>query len=205
MQASQTRYTPKLGLIFYPESSERDILYLSSLLAKVALKMMQEILLFGQVSADNHQIFRQQLAGLARMQPQPVLERHLIFKPRPPSGLANLPSGSGPQGAQQQELQKTRQMLNSPLSYVQLVGSLENKKPTQKKERAVVSDMNEDHAIIISDDEEGSREGRKTFQWYLEFKDIPEPGKVSAASRAFSRTRFLEGDFIKFMNDLGYE
>ena len=167
--------------------------------------MMQEILLFGQVSADNHQIFCQELAGLARMQPQPVLERHLVFKPRPPPGIANLPSGSGPQGAQQQELQKTRQMLNAPLNYVQLVGFLENKEPTHKKEQAAVSNMNEDHGTIMTDEEDGSKEDPKTFQWHLEFKDIPEPGKVSAASRAFSRTRFLEGDFIKFMNDLGYE
>ena len=46
--------------------------------------MMQEMLLFGQVSAEHHQTLRQQLAGLARMEPQPVLERHLIFRPFAP-------------------------------------------------------------------------------------------------------------------------
>ncbi|KAF7508261.1 hypothetical protein GJ744_009406 [Endocarpon pusillum] len=139
------------------------------------------------------------------MPPQPVLERHLIFKPRPPPGLANLPTGSGPQGPQQQELQKTRQMLNTPLNYVQVVGLLENKELTPRKEQPVVPNMNGDHDLIMTGDEDESEQNRKAFQWYLEFNDIPEPGKVSATSRAASKTRILEGDVIKFMNDLGYE
>lgn len=168
--------------------------------------MMQEILLFGQVPADDHQTLRQQLAGLARMQPQPVQERHLIFKPLPPPGLSNLPAGNGAQGPQQQELQKTWQMLNAPLNYVQLVGVVESRGfDSQIEKQATLSGEVEDCDIVMTDNKDESKEGHGAFQWYLEFKDIPEPGKVSTTSRAISRTRILEGDPIQLLEDLGYE
>ena len=168
--------------------------------------MMQEMLLFGQVSAEHHQSLRQQLAGLARMEPQPVLERHLIFRPFVPPGLSNLPAGNGPQGAQQQELQRTRQMLNAILNYMQLVGVAEGGSfVSQSEEQAIPLSEIEDHDSGVTESQGESRQGKKAFQWYLEFKDVPEPGKVSTTSRAMSKTRVLEGDPIKFLKDLGYE
>jgi mediator of RNA polymerase II transcription subunit 18, fungi type len=167
---------------------------------------MQEILLFGQIPADSHRTLRQQLAGITRMQPQPVLERHVIFKPVPPAGLKNLPSGSGAPGAQQQELQKTRQLLNAPLNYVQLVGILENKDvapPGERQGDQQIGTMDQD--AIMTDGKSGSDESSKELRWYLEFRDIPEPGKVTTTSRAMSKTRILDGDPIHFMTDLGYE
>jgi mediator of RNA polymerase II transcription subunit 18, fungi type len=162
--------------------------------------MIQEMLLFGQVPAEDHQTIHQQLAGLARMQPQPVLERHLIFRPLPPLGLSNPSAGSGAQGAQQQELQKTRQMLSAPLNYVQLVGVAESRgfdPPLEKQ--AALSGENEDRGTVMTDNND------KALQWYFDFKDIPEPGKMSTTSRAISKTRILEGDAIQFLTDLGYE
>jgi mediator of RNA polymerase II transcription subunit 18, fungi type len=168
--------------------------------------MMQELLLFGQVAAENHQTLRQQLAGLARMQPQPVLERHLIFRPLPPPGLSNLPAGNGQQGPQQQELQKTRQMLNAPLNYVQLVGVMESRGTDSQSDRQAMPPSGmEDHDVAMTDIKDESNQGQKAFQWHLEFKDIPEPGKVSTTSRTISKTRILEGDPIQFLQDLGYE
>jgi mediator of RNA polymerase II transcription subunit 18, fungi type len=162
--------------------------------------MMQEMLLFGQVPAEDHQTIRQQLAGLARMQPQPVLERHLIFRPLPPLGLSNPSAGSGAQGPQQQELQKTRQMLSAPLNYVQLVGVAENGTFDPPLEmQAALSGENEDRGTVMTDNND------KALQWYFDFKDIPEPGKMSTTSRAISKTRILEGDAIQFLTDLGYE
>jgi mediator of RNA polymerase II transcription subunit 18, fungi type len=167
--------------------------------------MMQELLLFGQVAAENHQTLRQQLAGLARMQPQPVLERHLIFRPLSPPGLSNLPAGSGQQGAQQQELLKTRQMLNAPLNYVQLVGVMESGGANQIDRQAMPPSGMEDHDVAMTDMKDELKQGQKAFQWRLEFKDIPEPGKASSTSRTISKTRILEGDPIQFLQDLGYE
>jgi mediator of RNA polymerase II transcription subunit 18, fungi type len=168
---------------------------------------MQEILLFGQVPAENHTTLRQQLAGVTRMQPQPVVERHLIFRPIPPAGLTNLPTGSGQPGSQQQELQKTRQLLNAPLNYVQLVGVVENgssdpRLEGQKRQQNGSSDGDVSKAEGTDSLREGQRE---TLRWYLEWRDIPEPGKVTTTSRAMSRTRFIEGDPIQFVKDLGYE
>ena len=167
---------------------------------------MQEMLLFGQVSAEDHQTIRQQLAGLARMQPQPILERHLIFRPLPPPGLSNPSAGSGAQGTQQQELQKTRQMLSAPLNYVQLVGVVNSRgsDPPMEKQ-ADLSGEDEDRGTVMTGNKDESRQGRTALQWHFDFKDIPEPGKVSTTSRAISKTRILEGDAIQFLTDLGYE
>ncbi len=167
---------------------------------------MQELLLFGQVAAQAHRILRQQLAGLAHMQPQPVLEKHLIFRPFPPSGLSNIPAGSGSHWAQQQELQKTRQSLNGPLSYVQLVGVVGNRViDSQIEKQPGLPRENEDNDIVMTNDEDEPNQGHEALQWWLEFKDIPEPGKVSTTSRATSKTQIVEGDPIQFLKDLGYE
>lgn len=167
--------------------------------------MWQEILLFGQVSAEIHGILRQQLAGVTRMQRQPVLERHLIFRPFPPPGLSNVPAGGLIQGAPQLELQKTKQMINSPLNYVQLVGILKKEGfDSQIEKPTAPPGESESHEIgmTYNKDELKIQEG---LEWYLEFRDIPEPGKVSATARTISKTRILDGDPLQFLKDLGYE
>ena len=167
---------------------------------------MQEILLFGQIAADHRQTLRQQLAGVTRMQPQRVLERHIIFKPIPPAGLANLPGGSVSSGAQQQDLQKTRQLLNAPLNYVQLIGVAENQdavSQTDKQEGQQIGTADPD--IVMTDIQNDSTAISNALRWYLEFRDIPEPGKVTTTSRAISRTQILDGDPYQFLIGLGYE
>lgn len=172
--------------------------------------MAQELVLFGQLPAENHRPLRQHLAGIARMQPQPVLERHLVFRPIPPTGINNIPSGSGQTGLHQQELQKTRQMLNAPLSYIQLVGLMEVRIPglhvgkhAAKHGSASVELVDDD--VPMTDVKDESKHAQPFFQWSLEFKDIPEPGKVPTTSRAVSKTRILDGDPIQFLRGLGYE
>ena len=170
--------------------------------------MMQELLLFGQVPVENHGTLREQLAGVTRMPPQVAVERHLIFKPIPPPGLANLPTGSGQPGTPPQEMQKTRQLLNAPLSYVQLVGILEQDEvdPSSDKRQAALRNGPEYHEVPMADDGEGSGEAqRAVLQWYLEWRDIPEPVKAPTTSRAISRTRIMDGDPIQFVKDLGFE
>lgn len=168
--------------------------------------MIQELLLFGQVPAENHDTLRQQLAGLARMQPQPVLEIHLIFRPLPPQGLSNIPTGSGTQGAQQQEMQKTRQLLNAPLTYIQLVGVVEKRDlDWQIDDQVNLTRRVEDHGNVMIDNMNRSKHSQRAIHWYLDFKDIPEPGKMSTTSRATSKTQILDGDPIQFLQNLGYE
>lgn len=166
---------------------------------------MQEVLLFGQVPAENHQALRQQLSRLTRMQPQPVIERHLIFRPFAPPNSSDVPAGIGPQGSQQQDLQKTRQVLNAPLSYVQLVGVVGSKGVDSKNGgKAIQVSVSRDRDVVMADHNEEAKQDLRGLQWYLEFRDIPEPGKVSATSRAMSKTRILEGNPIQFLQDLGY-
>lgn len=167
---------------------------------------MQEILLFGQVQAEHHQTLHKQLTGLTRMQGQSALERHAIFKPLPPPGLSNLPGGVGPPGPQQQELQKTRQLLNAPLNYIQLVGVADSEVVQSPNEGTVLGGSgSEDEDTIMANDKGESKPGHTALKWYLEYKNIPEPGKVSATSRAISKTRILEGDPIQFLKNLGFE
>ena len=82
---------------------------------------MHEFLLFGQVTNDDHHKLLQQLAGVTRMQPQYVVERHLIFKARQPVGLGNVPSGGGSQGVLPPDVQKTKQALSGSIFYIQAV------------------------------------------------------------------------------------
>lgn len=140
------------------------------------------------------------------MQPQPVLERHLVFKPLPPLGINKISKGSGQHGPQQQELQKTRQMLNVPLSYIQLVGVVQSRTSGSHVEKqASPSVDSQKHDTVIADTGDESKQSQKALQWSLDFKDIPDPGKMSTTSRAISKTQILDGDPIQFLKDLGYE
>lgn len=169
---------------------------------------MHEFLLFGQVANDDQHKLLQQLAGVTRMQPQHVLERHLVFKARPPVGLGNIPSGGGSQGVLPAEVQRTKQMLTSSIFYLQLVC-------TSKPVEAVVKDdhsalngtVNGDAAKNPSTVNGGAKDPPKQAedQWAIEFRDIPDPGKQSVTTRLMSRTPVEAGDMAPFVRDLGFE
>ena len=169
---------------------------------------MHEFLLFGQVANDDRHKLLQQLAGVTRMQPLHVVERHLIFKARPPLGLSHIPSGGGSQGVLPQEVQKVKQWLLSSIFYLQLVYSA-------RSGRAKVRGT----SVLQSGLENGNNsEGRSTVQaessdstqrqdgvWTIEFRDIPEAGKQPVTARLLGRTPTEDGDLIQFVKDLGYE
>ena len=169
---------------------------------------MHEFLLFGQVANESRHKVLQQLTGVTRMQPLHVVERHLIFKARPPVGLSHIPSGGGSQGVIPQEVQKVKQWLSGSIFYLQLVYSA-------RIGRAKVSG----NPVLQSGLESGeTSEGRSTVQaessnfsqqqdgvWTIEFKDIPEAGKQPVTTRMLGRTPAEGGDLIQFVKDLGYE
>jgi mediator of RNA polymerase II transcription subunit 18 len=169
---------------------------------------MHEFLLFGQVAHNEHHRLLQQLAGVARMQPQHVIERHLIFKARPPVGLGNVPSGGGSQGVLPPEVQKTKQMLSGSVFYIQLVYNPSSGGGPIGTSRVV-------HNSLAHGD---TAQGRNTMKadanssaqeedgsWTIEFRDIPEPGKQAVTTRLMSRTATEGGDLIQFVKDLGFE
>ena len=154
---------------------------------------MHEFLLFGQVARNDHHRLLQQLAGVTRMQPQHAVERHLIFKARPPAGLSYIPSGGGSQGVLPPDVQKTKQALSSSIFYIQLVYSARSGGAQVDGNRGATKA----EAGISSRQEDGL--------WTIEFRDTPEPGKQVVTTRLLSRTPTEGGNLIQFLRDLGYE
>lgn len=85
---------------------------------------MHELLLFGQVPLSRHEQVLSILAGVAAMQPQPFLEKHLVFKP------ARLPSGFRPghtgavQGVPNAQIQAIQAQTQGDIFYLQLVADI---------------------------------------------------------------------------------
>lgn len=168
---------------------------------------MHEFLLFGQVANDDHHKLLQQLAGVTRMQPQHVVERHLIFKARTPIGLGNIPSGGGSQGVLPPEVQRTKQMLTAPIFYLQLIGTLQER-GAQADHLVGSSAVNSGDTVMKDEKVEESANGTVKMEdcrWALEFRDIPDPGKQAVTTRLMSRTTIESGDMITFVRDLGFE
>ena|SRR5271163_3684867 len=167
---------------------------------------MHEFMLFGQISGLDHRHILQQLAGVTRMQPQPVTEIHLVFKGRTPTGLNNLNSTGASQDIVAPEAQKTRALLGSSLFYIQLVGEQVVEGPakgTMQDGSSVVKKANGDVAMRNGHSYEMG--GRPVYRWRLEFRDIPDPGKQPVSIRLMSRTPIEEGDPVQFLSDFGYE
>jgi mediator of RNA polymerase II transcription subunit 18 len=168
---------------------------------------MHEFLLVGQVASDNEHKLQQQLAGVTRMQPQHVLERHLVFKGKPPPGLDYLPSGGGSQGVLAPELQRTRTMVTGQLYYVQLVCDLERLRAAKA---AVMSGDKMINGNVMDEgpskngDVDGSAETVPDV-WTLEFRDTPEPGKQPVTTRLLIKSPIDGGDIIEFAEALGFE
>ena len=155
---------------------------------------MHEFSLYGQVTGDARPRTIQQLAGVTRMQPRSVKEVHLVFKSQVPPGLGGLPSAGGSQAASSQEAQKTAKMLASPLYHVQIIGAVE---PDATKPKAANGDI----AMLNGHDKPADSK----IRWFMEFKDLPEPGKHPVSGRLIFRTDVTDGDIVAFMETFGYE
>ncbi|EXJ77495.1 hypothetical protein A1O3_09721 [Capronia epimyces CBS 606.96] len=156
---------------------------------------MHEFALYGLVSRDDHDRTLQQLAGYTRMQPQETTEIHLVFKPRKPLGLDHLPSAGGSQGVMQQDVQKLKTMLNAGLYYMQLIGEIVPQK----------SLVTENGDVAMSNGNDDGKPDTSAVRWSLDFKDTPEPGKQAVSTRLVSRIPMNDGNFVKFLDNFGYE
>lgn len=111
------------------------------------------------------------------MQPQSVRQIHVVFKSRPPPGVAKLQQGTGSSQAVsqiQQDAQKLKTMLQSGIYYVKLVGEL----PSTTAD---------------------------SIKWTFEFKDTPEAARARTITRLVSRTHFEEGNPTAFLKLFGFE
>lgn len=113
------------------------------------------------------------------MQPRDVQEIHIIFKTRVPPGLDKVQNtgGSSSNVQQQQELQKIKNMLQSPIYLVKLVGTVDT------------------HNL----------HGDQTVTWSLEFKDTPEVAKQPISTRLVSRVALEDGNITSFLDLFGFE
>ncbi|KAI9764669.1 MAG: Mediator of RNA polymerase II transcription subunit 18, partial [Candelina submexicana] len=84
---------------------------------------MHELLLFAQVPTSRHDQLLKIIAGIAAMQPQRVLERHLIFKPSRKPGPGGRKAG-GSQGVQSSQMQALQGQMHGEMFYMQLVGEM---------------------------------------------------------------------------------
>lgn len=93
-----------------------DVLYPFQKICK-----MHELLLFGQIPASRHDQVLNILAGVAGMQPVPVLEKHLVFKPNRLPASARPVQVGGAQDIQKSQVQALQAQNQGDLFYMQLV------------------------------------------------------------------------------------
>lgn len=167
---------------------------------------MQEYGLVGQISGESHKQVLQQCAGVSRMQPQAVEELHLVFKAKPPPGLAEIQksSGGGSQGVVPPEVQKTRTMLNVSLYYIQLVGAAQPES-RHRVEKTSNTDVSASDDVRMSNVHVQEVKESKHLNWVLEFRDTPDPGKQSVTSRLLYKIPIIEGEIVEFIKDFGFE
>ena len=178
---------------------------------------MHELLLFGQVPSVRHDQLLKILAGIAGMQPQRVVERHLIFKPsRSPIQRGGQVGGSqGVQGAQIQALQG---QMHGDLFFLQLVadiaGSSETVDPVADPKDVMMSDDDKDGTTggkMLSNGTSQSDKTRAALQtpqqtWSLQFRDLPEvAGRRPVTSRLMADIAITSGSNLLFMEALGYQ
>jgi mediator of RNA polymerase II transcription subunit 18, fungi type len=141
---------------------------------------MHELLLLGQVPQAKHEIVYKILAGLSAMQPQRIIERHIVYKPirepQPPGRTGHI---GGTQNIAPDKrtgpIQATKE-----LYYMQLVQQLEEK------------DLGDDLS-----------QGKG--QWTLQFYDVPTPGKRQAVMRYSNNVSVSDGDPVAFITAMGYK
>lgn len=145
---------------------------------------MHELLLFGQIPAARHEQLLNILAGLSAMQPQRVLERHVLFRPSTiPTATGPARGGSQGVAAQKQSQQAASRNANTDVFYVNLVKA-----------------VGEEEFGKSMDVEGGERVGI----WKLRLQETPVPGKRATIMRFANETPITSGDAQAYVENLGY-
>lgn len=185
---------------------------------------MHELSLISQVSAARHEQVLQILAGLAGMQPQRVIERRLIYKPRRTPGTRPTKVG-GSQGIQSQQSQALQGQLQGELFYLQLAREVDVEAFVQPSNTKWDSHSAEDKAMrdaamtdvgqepksngltsVSTTAAANNRAEQSEPSWSFRFYDLPEvPGKRPVTSRMISAVDIVEGDAPQFMDGFGYK
>ncbi|SLM40398.1 Mediator complex, subunit Med18, metazoa/fungi [Lasallia pustulata] len=150
------------------------------------------------------------------MQPQRVVQRHLIFKPSP-SPIQRGGQVGGSQGVQGAQIQALQGQMHGDLFFLQLVGDIAGSSET------VDSAADPKDVMMSDDDKDGSTGGKllsngtsqsdktraalQTPQqtWLLQFRDLPEAGRRPVTSRLMADIAIISGNTLLFMEALGYQ
>lgn len=186
---------------------------------------MHEILLFASVPAVQHHDLLQQLSGLTAMQPNPIFERHLVFKAYRKPGFIKARQG-GSQDVQAHEIQRLNKMLNAGLYYMQVVGEVgaqdfgthappppaSSSIPATSTSTSSDVTMHGTEAVVESSQEPQAKADTDTSSfasdrtWKVEFKDIPDAGTGSAVTSRFVGNAILPpGGVLPMMKTWGFE
>ena len=176
---------------------------------------MHELLLFGQVPFTRHEQVLMILAGVAAMQPQPVTERHLVFKPTRSPGVNGVKVAAKP-GTSTTQVQALQSQMQGDLFYLQLVSNVNSKSNPPDDGFIKVEDMNVGGASV-NGQANHSTTGQTPMvstkpatdlskhSWSLEFRDLPEvPGRRPVTSRLMASVPIAYGDVLEFLDALGY-
>ena len=175
---------------------------------------MHELLLFAQVPPARHAQLLRIISGIAGMRPQPITERHLLFKPRKPPGFGMGQVG-GSQGIQTSQIQALQGQMQGELFFLQLVGEIDPGlfPPSDDPASApsdgdtAMEDSGDGTAEETKADPNDAKEGYdfEKQAWSLRFNDLPEvAGRRPVTSRMISGVDIIEGDALDFMRAFGY-
>ncbi|MCJ1310538.1 Mediator of RNA polymerase II transcription subunit 18 [Agyrium rufum] len=166
---------------------------------------MHELLLFAQVPSSQKYHVLQVLAGVAAMQPQPFVERRIIFKPN----RQVITKQGHPKNA-------FFAQMKGELYYLQAVKISESrdkipKFPSLSKRNEVNGEAKfepkrEGEGMDEGLEVDGVEDEEKTAAWTLEFRDLPDvPGKRPVTSRLMASMEISDPDLVGYMRGLGYD
>ncbi|CAF9920589.1 MAG: Mediator of RNA polymerase II transcription subunit 18 [Heterodermia speciosa] len=168
---------------------------------------MHELLLHAVLPSHRHHQVLSVLAGIAAMQPIPISEKNLVFKPQQqPAGPAGRPNPNQGVGAQMKPLQG---QMHGDLFYLKLVGETSETGEKAGGTEVRVKEVDEkeegkDRDVDMLDAPHGN-DTSPTTDWTLQFRDLPDPpGRRPVTSRAMTDTPITAGDPLKFMKAMEY-
>lgn len=193
---------------------------------------MHELLLHASIPSSRHEQVLSILAGVAAMQPVPILERHVIFKATKPPVAAG--RGAANQGTQTGQMKALQGQMHGDRFYLKLVENVKEKRDAgASKEVNGTNGATEHGAVVMAENgvngvrlpasigtkesvltssksqteprENANGDGTQSSTWMLQFRDLPEMNKGRpVTSRAMADIPMTSDDALKLMAAMEY-
>lgn len=137
---------------------------------------MHELLLYGQVPVERHDQVLKILAGVAAMQPQTLLERHLIYRPMR-SNEDNKPNKKFP----------NKPVKPQTLTFQHLVRQLDQ------------SEFGTDSPVLL-ESENNQNPSQLAYGWRIKTQETPEPETKTLVLRQATDTAIDQDQLRKFLD-----